>query len=65
MAAQEVRLNFTIEIDGGVGLENAAEITRAGCELLVAGSSVFHTPNAGQAFVDLQRAAREGTLVRV
>ncbi len=62
---KELGLNFTIEIDGGVGLENAAEITRAGCELLVAGSSVFHTPNAGQAFVDLQRAAREGTLVRV
>jgi len=62
---KELGLNFTIEIDGGVGLENAAEITRAGCDWLVAGSSVFHTPDAGQAFLELQRVAREGTLVRV
>jgi len=62
---KELGLNFLIEIDGGVGLENAADITRAGCDWLVAGSSVFHTPDSGQAFLDLQKAAREGTLVRV
>jgi ribulose-phosphate 3-epimerase len=62
---KELGLNFSIEIDGGVGLENAADITRAGCDLLVAGSSVFHTPDAGQAFLELQRVAREGALVRV
>jgi ribulose-phosphate 3-epimerase len=62
---KELGLDFSIEIDGGVGLENAGDITRAGCDRLVAGSSIFHTPNAGQAFVDLLRAAREGTLVQV
>lgn len=30
-----------IEIDGGVGLANAAELAQAGADLLVAGSSVF------------------------
>lgn len=30
-----------IEIDGGVGLHNAQEIIKAGCDILVAGSSVF------------------------
>ncbi|HTI08760.1 MAG TPA: ribulose-phosphate 3-epimerase [Puia sp.] len=30
-----------IEIDGGVSLENAGSITRAGADVLVAGSSVF------------------------
>lgn len=62
---KELGLNFAIEIDGGVTRENAAEIVRAGCEWLVAGSSIFHTPDPGSAFSELQRAAREAALVRV
>jgi ribulose-phosphate 3-epimerase len=62
---KELGLNFAIEIDGGVGPDNAGDITRAGCDWLVAGSSIFHTPDPGQAFVGLQRAAREATLVKV
>jgi ribulose-phosphate 3-epimerase len=62
---KELGLNFAIEIDGGVVLENAAEIVRAGCDWLVAGSSVFHTPDAAAAFRDLQKVAREATLVKV
>jgi ribulose-phosphate 3-epimerase len=62
---KELGLNFGIEIDGGVSPENAGDITRAGCDWLVAGSSIFHTPDPGRAFVELQRAAREATLVRV
>lgn len=34
-------LGFTIEIDGGVSLDNVKTITDAGVELVVAGSSVF------------------------
>ena len=37
----ERNLNTLIEIDGGVGLQNAAEILKAGADVLVAGSSVF------------------------
>jgi ribulose-phosphate 3-epimerase len=62
---KELGLNFAIEIDGGVSPENAGDITRAGCDWLVAGSSIFHTPDPGRAFAELQRAAREATLVRV
>jgi ribulose-phosphate 3-epimerase len=62
---KELGLQFAIEIDGGVGPENAADIVRAGCDWLVAGSSIFHTPDPGQAFADLQRAAREATLMKV
>jgi ribulose-phosphate 3-epimerase len=62
---KELGLNFHIEIDGGVVLDNAADIVRAGCDWLVAGSSVFHTPNPGEAFSQLQRTAREAALVRV
>jgi ribulose-phosphate 3-epimerase len=62
---KELGLSFKIEIDGGVAVENAGEITRAGCDWLVAGSSIFHTPDPGQAFTELQRAARDGVLVKV
>jgi len=62
---KELGLNFAIEIDGGVALDNAAEIVRAGCDWLVAGTSVFHTPDAGAAFQELDRTAREATLARV
>jgi len=62
---KELGLNFAIEIDGGVVLDNAAEIVRAGCDWLVAGSSVFHTPDAGAAFQELTRVAREATMVKV
>jgi ribulose-phosphate 3-epimerase len=34
--------NTLIEIDGGVTLENAADITKAGADILVAGSTVFN-----------------------
>jgi len=30
-----------IEVDGGIGLQNAAKIMEAGADVLVAGSSVF------------------------
>jgi ribulose-phosphate 3-epimerase len=62
---KELGLNFAIEIDGGVALDNAAEIARAGCDWLVAGTSVFHTPDAGQAFQKLQLTARQATLAKV
>jgi ribulose-phosphate 3-epimerase len=61
---KELGLNFAIEIDGGVALDNVAEISRAGCDLLVAGTSVFHTPDPGAAFLELERTAREATLAK-
>lgn len=61
---KELGLNFAIEIDGGVALDNAADIARAGCDWLVAGTSVFHTPDAAAAFLELERTAREATLAR-
>ena len=34
-----------IEVDGGISLENASEILRAGADVLVAGSSIFKSAN--------------------
>lgn len=37
----EKKLNVKIEIDGGVTLENASSVVKAGADVLVAGSTVF------------------------
>lgn len=42
-----------IEIDGGVGLGNAAQLVQLGADVLVAGSSVFNSPNPSQTIFDL------------
>lgn len=36
--------HFLIEVDGGVSLQNAASILKAGADVLVAGNAVFSTP---------------------
>ena len=41
----ELGLNCEIEIDGGIKLKNAPEVIEAGCDILVAGSSVFNAPD--------------------
>ncbi len=41
-------LNTLIEIDGGVTTENAASLTKAGADVLVAGSHVFQSDNPKQ-----------------
>ena len=38
-------LNVLIEVDGGVTLENAGSIIHAGADILVAGSTIFKSPD--------------------
>lgn len=38
---QSQKLNFQIEVDGGVKAENIAEISQAGTDIFVAGSAIF------------------------
>jgi ribulose-phosphate 3-epimerase len=45
-----------VQVDGGVHLENAAEIRAAGAELLVAGSAVFGADDIGTRYARLARA---------
>ncbi len=61
----ERRLNFAIEIDGGVSRDNVAEIVRAGCDWLVAGSSVFHSADPAATVKEMQQIAAEAMLVKV
>ena len=39
------KLNVEIEVDGGIKLENAANVVLAGADILVAGSAIFHSEN--------------------
>lgn len=47
-------LNFLIEIDGGVTNKNIKEISDAGCDAFVAGSSIFCAGNVTAATVELK-----------
>lgn len=40
-------LDFKIEVDGGINLDNVKAVTDAGVEIVVAGSSVFGAENIG------------------
>jgi len=55
---EECRLAFRIEVDGGVGLENLSDLVRAGAEILVAGTSVFHSPDPAATVREMLKAAQ-------
>ena len=39
--------NIDIEVDGGITKDNAADVVRAGANVLVAGSAIFKAKNYG------------------
>ena len=47
LAAMRGDRKFLIEIDGGIGVQNAGMVARAGCDVLVAGAAVL-APKTGQ-----------------
>jgi ribulose-phosphate 3-epimerase len=61
---RERRLTFPIEIDGGITQDNVADAVRAGCDWIVTGSSVFHTPDPAAALAELRQAALQAHAVR-
>jgi ribulose-phosphate 3-epimerase len=62
---QERRLQFSIEIDGGITLENLPDVVRAGCDWIVTGSSVFHSPDPTATVREMRQTAQDATAVRV
>jgi ribulose-phosphate 3-epimerase len=56
------KLEYRVEIDGGVGLDTVAEIVRAGTEILVAGNAVFGQAAPKTNAEKLLKAAGEATL---
>lgn len=50
----EYGYDFYIEIDGGIGKKNIKEISDAGCNVFVAGSSIFGNDNITAATLELK-----------
>jgi len=61
----EKQLSFPIEIDGGVHLENLAEVVRAGCDWIVTGSAIFHSSDPEATVRQMREIAAQSTAVRV
>ena len=61
LSAMRARYNasFRIEVDGGVDLENIAELVRAGVNTFVAGTSIFHAPDPAAATRQLKQLATQ------
>jgi ribulose-phosphate 3-epimerase len=55
-------LRVRLEIDGGIGPANAAEVVAAGAEILVAGSAIFGHPDPAAAVRELRAAAEVATI---
>ena len=58
------KLALPIEIDGGVHRENLAEVVRAGCDWIVTGSAVFHSPDPEATVREMRQIAAQATAVR-
>jgi ribulose-phosphate 3-epimerase len=56
---------FRIEVDGGVDLENLAELAQAGANTFVAGTSIFHTADPAAATRQMRKLATEALSQRV
>jgi ribulose-phosphate 3-epimerase len=59
------KLAFPIEIDGGVHRENLADVVRAGCDWIVTGSGIFHSPDPETTVREFREIAAQATAVRV
>ncbi|MDR8392160.1 ribulose-phosphate 3-epimerase [Aliifodinibius sp. S!AR15-10] len=53
--------NYLISVDGGVNLDNIDKVSRAGADVLVAGSAVFKAKNIPGRIKELQKKAKAGS----
>jgi ribulose-phosphate 3-epimerase len=62
---REKKLALPIEIDGGVNRQNLADVVRSGCEWIVTGSAIFHTPDPEATVREMREIAAAATGVIV
>jgi len=62
---KELGLPFSIEIDGGITLDNAGDAMRAGCDWIVAGSGIFHSEDPATTVARMQQIGAEARSVYV
>lgn len=61
---RDKKLALPIEIDGGVHKNNLAEVVRAGCDWVVTGSAVFHSPDPEATVREMREIASHATAVQ-
>ena len=49
-------LKIELEIDGGVKIDNAGEISKAGADIIVSGSGIFETKNYKETIAKMRKA---------
>ena len=57
LTRERYNLTFRIEVDGGVGPDNISDLVRSGADILVAGTSIFHSPDPAEAVRSLKQIA--------
>ena len=60
-----IHRDFMIEVDGGITLNNIAQVVQAGAEIIVTGNAVFGAGEAKSNTERLLKAASQATLVKV
>jgi ribulose-phosphate 3-epimerase len=65
MRQRKRKPEMPIEIDGGVHLDNLAEVVRAGCDWIVTGSAIFHSLDAGSTVRQMREIAANAFAVKV
>src|SRR5947209_599311 len=61
---RQKKLALPIEIDGGVHLDNLAEVVRAGCDWIVTGSAIFHSKDPEATVREMRQIAGHATAVQ-
>jgi ribulose-phosphate 3-epimerase len=62
---KELGVQFAIEIDGGISPDNVGDVVRAGCDWVVAGSSIFDSADPAATVTLMQQLARDARLIHV
>jgi ribulose-phosphate 3-epimerase len=62
---ERYNVSFRIQVDGGIVLENVADVVRAGAQILIAGTSIFHTSDPAAAVQSMRQIAAGALAQRV
>lgn len=50
--------NVSVEVDGGIGLGNVADVVKAGADVIVAGAAVFYAESPAAAIEELKKCGK-------
>jgi ribulose-phosphate 3-epimerase len=56
---RERKLDYRLEVDGGINLQTVAECARSGADTFVAGTALFHQHNMGAAVKKMRQVAHD------